>query len=223
MAISSRATEPSVAGRIAQALRARLKAGAYAPGQRLIESELCEAFSVSRGPVREALRQLVADGLLTQEHNRGARVPRLTRAEIGELYRVREVIEGLAARMAAEHIDRSGNREKLRRLAAEMEATVASGDMAPYDVLNERLHALIVALADSPLLTRLFDQLTISAMRLQFRPLLVPEQPRRSHEEHRPIIAAIDAGRPDAAEQAMREHIRATRGSLDALADDVFG
>ena len=217
------AVEHSATERIARALRDQLRAGRYAPGQRLIEAELCESFSVSRGPVREALRQLVADGLVTQTHNRGVRVPRLTRSEIEDLYRVREVVEGLAARMAAERIARPGSVEQLRRLADDMEATIASNNVAAYYGLNERLHDLIVQLADAPLLRRLFEQLSVPTFRLQFKHLLIPERAQLSHGEHRPIVEAILAGRAQAAETAMRRHIRASREALNKISDEFFG
>jgi DNA-binding GntR family transcriptional regulator len=222
-AAKSPASEQSAATRIAHMLRERLRAARYAPGQRLVEADLCAEFSVSRGPVRTALRQLVADGLLTEEHNRGVRVPRLTRSEIEDLFRVREVVEGLAARMAAERIGRGGKTKQLTQLADEMEAAIATRSSAAYYDLNERLHNLIFELADAPLLSRLFDQLSVPSFRLQFIHLLGPDRSQLSHHEHRPIIAAILAGKPEAAEKAMRQHIRRSREAFDRISDDSFG
>ncbi|MET4575945.1 GntR family transcriptional regulator [Ottowia thiooxydans] len=215
--------EGSAANRIARTLREQLRKGRYASGQRLIESELCETFGVSRGPVREALRQLVADGLLTQEHNRGVRVPRLTRAETLDLYRVREAVESLAARMAAERIELPGHARQLQQLSREMDEAVAKRDVTAYAGLNDRLHALLVEQAGSSALRRIVEQLSIPAFRLQFLPLLNPDRALRSHSEHCPIIEAVLTGQADDAEESMRAHIRKSRESLEQIPDDHFG
>jgi len=213
----------SAAARIANTLRDQLRSGRFASGQRLIEAELCDTFGVSRGPVREALRQLVADGLLTQEHNRGVRVPRLTRAETEELYRVREVVEGLAARMAAERIALPGHAGVLRRLSRQMDEAVKARDVTSYHQLNDELHWLLVEQAGSGTLRRLVETLGIPAFRLQFIGLLNPERALRSHAEHRPVIEAVLAGRGDEAESLMRAHIRMSREGLNSVPDDHFG
>src|SRR5919204_2708887 len=94
--------------RAADGIRERLLAGDYAPGQRLIEVELVEELQVGRNTVREALARLASDGVVKIEPHRGASVPRLSVKELEELYAVREVLEGLAARLAALNIRERG-------------------------------------------------------------------------------------------------------------------
>src|SRR5690606_40520336 len=87
---------------ICDGIKSRIHRGGYAPGQRLIEVDLAEQFAVGRGRIREAFKTLVGEGYLEFVKNRGVYVRRFSRAEILEMGRVREVLEGLSARLAAE-------------------------------------------------------------------------------------------------------------------------
>lgn len=212
----------SAVDRVVQGLRAGLRGGRYAPGQRMIEADLTAAFGVSRGTVREAMRRLVAEGALSQEHNRGIRVRRMSRGDVSALYRVRESLEGLAARLAAENVMRAGHRPRLRQLRAALEAAVRAADVQRYDELNEELHATVVQLGGNEPLGSLVQQLRVPIFRLQFRQLHALERARRSHEDHLRLISAIVSGDGDAAEAAMRAHIRNSAAYLDAMPDELF-
>jgi DNA-binding FadR family transcriptional regulator len=112
---------------VAAAIRAALVRGDYAPGQRLVEAELCSTYDASRATVREALRQLASDGLVELEPHKAARVRLVTLDEAIELAEVRLAVESLIAAKAAERITPEGAAE-LRRLGQEMRSAVTAFD-----------------------------------------------------------------------------------------------
>ena len=211
----------SAVDRVVDAIRDRLKTGDYAPGHHLVESELTQEFGVSRGPVREAFRRLEAEGLLTIEHNRGIRVRRLSQQDIVSMYQAREVLEGLAARLAAARIGEADFRVRLRKLQSEMNAAIRRDDVDHYYGLNEALHALIIEIGGNSFLHSMVEQLRIPAMRLQFRQRNQLERSRRSHEDHKPLVLAILAGDQDEAERRMRDHIQHSAQYVNGLLTPV--
>jgi DNA-binding GntR family transcriptional regulator len=207
--------ELSMVDVIVDHIREGLGSGRYSPGQRLIESDITEALGVSRGPLREALRRLAAEGLLEITHHRGARVRTFDRRELMGIFELREVLEGLAARSAARAVKSDSTlANRLRELAAEMNAATKAGRLQQYVGLNQELHDLIVDAADNPQLATLVRQLQTPTLRLVFRGILDRDMTRRSNAEHAKIIAAITAGDEEAAERAMRRHIRASREAV---------
>lgn len=180
--------------------------GDYAPGQRLVEAELCAVFGASRATVREALRLLAGDGLIELEMHRTARVRRLSVAEAIEIAEVRVVVESFIARRAAERITRRQAAE-LIDIAAGMRQGVESFDRMAYSELNELLHRRIAEIAAndaaSAVVRRLRTQLTSFNMRLS----LFPGRPLATLVEHERLVEAIAAADPDQAEEAMRHHV----------------
>lgn len=144
--IDDRTQPESGAALVADAIRAALVRGDYAPGQRLVEADLCATYEASRATVREALRQLVSDGLVEIEPHKAARVRLVTLDEAIELAEVRMAVESLIAARAAERITPDGASE-LRRLGAEMRAALSSFDPLGYSALNEQLHVTIGRIA----------------------------------------------------------------------------
>ncbi|OBC01029.1 hypothetical protein A5784_02090 [Mycobacterium sp. 852013-50091_SCH5140682] len=194
------------------ALRHRLSAGRYAPGDRLTEVELAEELGVSRTPVREALQRLHADGLVSRA-GRGAVVAGLSTKERRDLYQVREVLEQLAARSAAQ---RQSDGElapvvlkNLRLKAEAINEAVAAGEPREVAQRNFELHRQIAEAADNPMLHdflgRAWDRIAVSAV----SNLTDPEWAATVSEQHDAIIDAIAAGDPDAAAAAMAHHIHA--------------
>ena len=197
----------SAVERLAKSIRSSVRTGRLVADQRLVEADLTKSFGVSRSTVREAIRLLVAEGLLTQEPNRSTRVRKMSEVEVIDLTRVRETLEGLAARMAAENIGRTGNKEALRTLFDAMAASIAAADIETYYDQNEQLHALILQMSCNLPLSRLVKQLRISAFRVQFWKVGQTELSKRSHSDHERVIQAILCGNADLAEAEMRRHV----------------
>lgn len=209
--------------RVVQEIRRGIKQGRFVPGQRLIEADLTRALGVSRGPLREAMSRLAGDGLVTIEPNRGATVRALTRAEVRSIATIREVLEGLAARLAAAHIDAGDNRAQFKRVWAEMASDKARANTTHYVEANERFHTTIMQMSGNLPLAQLLEQLRTPLYRFQFRSRLVGEALARGYEDHAQVAEAILAGDPERAERAMRRHLRNSARLVDSLPDDAYG
>lgn len=193
---------------VVERIREALLSGRLALGQRLIEADMTQEFGISRGPWREAMRRLAAEGIVELVPNRGALVRRLSRQDIIDRFRIRQSLEGLAASLTASRMTEPGQRERFRA-ALQLPGPKAPDAEAPR-AANFRLHRAIAEGAGNPQLLELITQLWGAELR-------GPEHAaywRESAAEHARIVDAILAGDPVAAEQAMRQHLGAV---LDRL------
>lgn len=179
--------------------------GHFTPGTRLGEENVADLFGVSRTPVREALQRLEARGLLTVGAGRSLVVTQLTHSQVLELYAMREILEGSAARFAAQHAS-DAEIALLRRLHKDfIDAWGAPDRLVP---LNRRFHQAICDAAHNRYLSQTLKEMNDAFALLQSNTFRIPNRPRESNAEHLRIVDAIAAHDPDRAEQAAREHIR---------------
>jgi DNA-binding GntR family transcriptional regulator len=209
----------TVVDNITDHIRDGIKHGRFAPGQRLVESDLTAELGVSRGPLREGLSRLASEGHLIIEPFRGAVVRKWTRQDIVDLFDVREVLEGQAAQLAAGSADLVA-RKALLSSVKKVRPTV---DPQGYLTHNASFHEQIAALSSNALLQRLLEQLSTNAYRLQFRQVVVNADRRRPLADHLAIAEAITSGDGRAAERAMRKHISGSRDLTLATSDSAFG
>jgi DNA-binding GntR family transcriptional regulator len=200
--------DSSAVERVIAYIRHGIRDGHLAPGQRLIESDLQAALRVSRGPIREAVRRLAAENILRVELHKGARVRQLTQEEIRAIYDVREVLEGLACRLAAQNPEFPDAR--LKALEKEYDRN-SDGTARSYLAYNESFHRLIVQSSRNPELIRLVENLQIPSFLLLVHVVTDAASITRARAEHRPIVKAILRRDGPAAERAMRAHIRNTK------------
>ncbi|MEW1644901.1 MULTISPECIES: GntR family transcriptional regulator [unclassified Streptomyces] len=198
-------TEPlgAVRERVLANLRQEIIAGRLGPGDRLVERELADRFGVSRVPVREAIRALVAEGFVHFETPRRAVVRRLTPNDVRELFELREALEVSAAGLAASRAtpeELAEVAELLDRAAAATEA----GDAEVITDVNSRLHDSIVTLAGNTLLTAALEPV---AGRLRWMTRRNEEWPQLL-VEHRELYEAIASGDPDRARAQALAHVR---------------
>jgi DNA-binding GntR family transcriptional regulator len=196
----------STVEQVISALKEGVKTARYAPGQRIIEPQLMSELNVSRGSVREALRRLAAEGLVEWERYKGASIIRMSRQQVVDFMDLRELLEGHAARLAANRIDDQG-----RKAFAALERSRGAGSTIPsyYDDYNNNFHDLILRVSGNLALPDALNQIRLPIMRLQFnRILLLPNQIKLSRRDHNKIVRAIAKGDGDGAETAMRNHIR---------------
>ncbi len=188
-------------------IRAAIRDGSLAPGERVTETDLAARFGVSRTPVRQAIARLEAEGLLTHEPRRGLSVARPDHQQVVELYVMREVLEGAAARLAAQHASETEIAAMAEILAAE---PAAFGDAAALAAINQRLHGMLYLAAHNRYLLRSLEQL---AATMSLLPTLLTRDGRAeaAHAEHRAILKAIAKRNGDAAEAAARAHARAAQ------------
>lgn len=192
---------------VTETLIARIQRGDFAPGQRLVETQLMGELGVSRNLLREAIRSLAEARLVEYRHNTGASIRRLTPQDIRHIYETREPLEGMAARLAALRAD-DADRAELTRLTDELDAAIEATDGRLFVHLNSAFHARIIAAARNPDMADLVGRLSIPLMRFQFITAIDRHAIRRSQEDHRKIASAIVAGHEDMAEKAMRAHMR---------------
>ena len=190
---------------IVERLREDILAGRLEPGSRLIEGDLTVRFAVSRGPVREGLRRLSADGLIEHWPHRGAVVRRLTEREIHELFLIRIEMEALGARLAAT----AEAPDQRARFAASIEPIYSDAQRNPCDYLKENaaFHDAVMALADNVELRDLAGRLRLPLIMAQVGDVLTAPVLEASVREHRLIAAAIVDRDPAAASARMREHL----------------
>ncbi|MEU0742935.1 GntR family transcriptional regulator [Streptomyces sp. NPDC006134] len=200
-----------LAERAYEELKGAVLAGRLSPGDALSVPALAAQMGISRSPVREAVQRLIHDGLATHVAHRGAVVATVDIEDVRQLYVVREVMEGLAARLATERLD-AARVAGLRELLERHEAQVASGfDERTHTDMDMAYHRLIREAAGNSHLTAALDTVQGKAHLALHSLWRSPEGARLAVEEHRRIFEAMVSGDPDAAERAAREHIRRLR------------
>ena len=187
-------------------LRRAIISGQLLPGERLLEEDLSARLGLGRAAVRMALVRLEHDGLVERERHRGARVRRVSESEAVEILEARAALEGLAARHAALNAGDAAV-DELRGIVAEMHELRERGDLLGVSNANARLHGLILEASRHETAKRLSQTLSSQLVRFQYRTVLLPGRPERSHAEHTEIMEAIAAHHPKAAEDAMRRHL----------------
>ena len=204
----------------AQRIRDMVVAGELVPGQRLVEPDLAGQLDVSRASLREAFRALEAEGLVKMERYKGASVRRLDATELTELFEIRELLEGLAARRAASVLGRPPHRARLLAMREAMtKAARAPGGVQAYGVLNRDFHDLVLAAAGSEQLSALTSHIRPPAIvRILHQRLAEGEAVARSMEEHNAIFEALLDGDGAKAEAAMRRHIRSSMRTVPMIA-----
>lgn len=211
-------------------IRDKMLRGSLPTGSRISDFTICKQLGISRAPIREAISQLVSEGLVEQIPHYGSFVKRLSYKELDELFELREMLESHAASKAAERIGPEGIQE-LRKLCDEMLAVIEGiragglkdleGDLLTRQIRNDvAFHLLIMRVADRPkhlqvvsdlrILTNLFSQRGREGSRNAIRQLT------RAHSEHCKIVEALESGEATLTSKRMATHIR--KGKEAALA-----
>lgn len=182
-----------------------IRSGALAPGARLRETELADRLGISRTPVREAIRQLEADGLVAHLPRQGATIRSLDHAEVVELYEMRAVLEGTAARLAA----RAASDIELAELTA-LNTELADAPAGPQaKELNRQFHRMMLESARNRFLLKSMNALQKTLLILGPTTLADPSRAVSAVAEHAAVISALKARDGAAAEAAMRAHVDA--------------
>lgn len=187
-------------------LRTHVLDGTLLPGTRLIELQLAEQYSVSRATVRIAIGELVKEGLVDHEPNRGAIVRRVDLAEAIRITEVRGLLEGfMAARAAAQAT--TEQRQELLELIREMHESVEARQLARYSELNTALHRRIHEISQHEVAAALVQNLRNRAVHHDFRLALVPGRAAESLPQHVAVVDAIIEGDAARAQSAMQAHL----------------
>lgn len=192
------------------------------PGERLVERDLIEKTGVSRATIREVLRQLTAEGLVTVIPQRGAVVVELTRKEAADLYEVRTMLEGLAARLFAER----ATDEQVKELRAQVDVLrsafdeVDSADQRIQTMLDvkDRYYDVFLAGCGNDQIRSIHEGLQARVRLMRATSLGQPDRPGQTLTEIDAVVTAIEARDPQAAEEAAKTHVeRAAEQGLEGL------
>lgn len=198
--------------RIAEGIRAGILTGEYPPGTRIRQEDIAARFGASRLPVREALRLLEHEGLVTVVANTGAWVARLTLAECEEIYQMRERLEPLLLRYSAPGL----GEDDLTELAELARTMAADDDTDTFLALDREFHLATYAQASTSQLGELVRKLwnTTVPYRRAYVASMAADSRRIAHEEHHLLVAALRDRDIEDAERVLSGHIRRTRRQL---------
>ena len=213
---------------VLERLRALILTGEYGPDERLVEEQLAERLGVSRTPVRQALTMLEAEGLVEIAPNRGATVCSFSIADVWDIYDLRAVLEGHAARRAAGRIV-DGELGRLRELAGEMEGLAGRFEDHEEETrtlvgLNQEFHSIIVEAGRNRRLQHLINRTVEIPLMFKAFFWYTPHERVISNHYHRQILGALERGDADRAEIIMREHVYEGRDFvIRALEEEMNG
>lgn len=220
----SNSEKPSREG-IVKLLRDAIYSGHLPPGMRLIESELTEKMQISRTPLREAIRQLEAEGLIKVVPNKGATVVTYSSNDIKEIYRICAVLEGMAASLAVENLTLS-ELDKIKSIQARMESGELQVERLKWFLANRELHSVYLRCCQSPRLLKLIKQQINQLDRYWFILLSIPGMMEQTISQHKEIIQAFDKRDPDLVRRLVEDHIFSVGlllvGHLESIYPAVF-
>ncbi|WP_160297791.1 GntR family transcriptional regulator [Devosia chinhatensis] len=210
-------TPAPVRRQVAEIIRTAITSGRFAPGQRLIEKDLCELTGVSRPSVREALRQLETDGLIEVIPHKGPSVARLTREDAAGIYQVRGALEALAAQSFAS-VATDAEVAQLRNAVTALKAAYGTEDVEQILVAKHAFYQILFAGAGNPTIPALLRTLTDRITLLRRVTLSSPQRGAASLAEIDVILDAIERRDAAAAHAATLHHINeASKSALQAL------
>lgn len=210
---------PPIRDQIASILRAAIVNLDFHPGQLLVERELCELTGASRPSVREALRQLEAEGLVESRNGRGTMVRVLTVAEVHHLYEVRAELEGLAARLFCERASEQ-HRDDLAASLAELRTATGEGSSTSILAAQGAFYIALFEGARNPVLDHVLQGLQVRVAQLRAVTLTVPGRAEESLREFEQILAAIGTGDAEAARRTAIAHVRAAGEVMARVASE---
>jgi len=199
-------------------LRASIISLQRTPGQRLSEAELARELGVSRTPIREAIIQLRADGLVEVTPQLGSFVSKISLRNVREAQFAREALECAAIRIAAQRIDDAAD-ERLRQNIALQRAAETSADLEQFYRLDEEFHREVVATSGYPGISELLDRSRAHLNRVRRLSLPVPDVIDELIDQHSAVLAALERNDSDQAEATLRHHLRGVYRVLEPLRD----
>ncbi len=192
---------------IVDILKEEITGGSFSPGQRLVEAQLGERFGFTSYKIRQALRQLEAEGFVKVIPNVGAMVSELSQKDVEHSYDLMAALEGLSVREATPFIT-ANHLQALEALIDRMETVE---DPLLFYRLNDEFHSLVASLSENERLIRFADNLRIHVRRFGSEVFYNPVQRGASRKEHRKIFDAIRDAKPEKAERLVREHYLKTK------------
>jgi DNA-binding GntR family transcriptional regulator len=202
-------------GQTLATLRKRIVEGDYPQGLKLIEQDLAQEFGTSRPMLREILSDLENLGLVEKLPNRGTTVRRISSQSLLEIMEIREVLEGLAARLAAKNSQPEDWQDLAKEFGGPFEQLVKNQEFEKYLELISTFRDRMVAAARSEELSKLIFSMYAKIQIIQRRIVILPGRIQQAIEEHRAVLAAIMEGNPEKAEKMKRLNMKTARRYLE--------
>ena len=181
----------------------------FKPGEKIIEEKLSRQLNVSRTPLREALRRLEKEGFIENISRRGCYVKKMSAEEMLKIYEIREVLEGLGARLASGKISPEKFKE-LEKIVKEMGDCIKRDDYVKYNERDLKFHKIIISESGNPLLEQIMERFSLQTKSFFINSKTFPSKlkERRALKEYKQIINSLKNGSPVLAEKVARRHIR---------------
>lgn len=213
--------DASLRNKVFKYIKSQIINGKYVPGESLVESKLAEELGVSRTPIREAIRLLELEGLVETTPNKGAIVLGISPKDVEDIYAIRILVEGLAARWAAERMGPADKKE-LKKTLDLMEFFVQKEDLDEVAELDMKFHQIIYEASGSKILNLTLSNLHQYVQLARLESLRVPERISKTMAEHQAILESFLAGDPDQAEKTLTDHVRKAFLNITVKKDDLF-
>ena len=207
--------------KILETIRDAILKGSLKPGERVSEPELAERFGISRTPIREAFRQLESEGYLEVIPRKGAVVASLSERDVEEFYAIKIILEGFAARMAAENLS-DKDIDRLEAINTKLQKLADEGDVKNFFKVHDEFHEVFIKAAGNDKLLELINQLVMKFKRLRLASLSRPGRMEVSVKEHQQLIDAFKRHDGHGADSLVRH--TATIGAealIDSMPEDV--
>jgi DNA-binding GntR family transcriptional regulator len=207
---------------VARAITDNIMIGRYVPGQRFIEGDLARDLQVGRGTVREALKHLSAERIISLEPHRGAYVRVLTKDEALELLQVLTALHGLAVTLAAARIDHGDNRKKLTAAYARLRADGAKSDRVQHSTDRNSFYDVIFEIAQNRELWRIYPAIPTQILRMQVHPFLSKADFDELFADYRLLYDALLNGDGKKARKLFELHARHRAAQFESLPPQAF-
>ncbi|OHX14679.1 GntR family transcriptional regulator [Chromobacterium sphagni] len=200
---------------VTESLRRRILSGEFADGQQLRQEALSNEYGVSRVPVREALRQLEAEGLIQIIDHKGALVSKLSLEDVLELLEVRSMLEGSLLK-AAIPCQTQADHDAAQQTLREFEVALNNNDVRHWGEINSRFHLALYRAAKRPNTLALIEQLHNKTDRYTRMQILFTRTMERAHEEHTRLLEMCRKGKAEEAAEFLRYHILSAGHALES-------
>lgn len=198
--------DASLRNKVFKYIKSQIINGRYRPGESLVESKLAEELGVSRTPIREAIRLLELEGLVETIPNKGAIVVGISPKDVEDIYAIRMLVEGLAARWATERMTPLDKKE-LQKINDLMEFYSQKGDIDEVSELDNKFHQIIFEASGSKILNLTLSNLHQYVQLARFESLKAPNRLDQTMAEHHAVLESFLKGSPEEAEKTLIKHV----------------
>lgn len=204
--------------KVYRVLKTEIVKGAIKPGTKLLEGKIAEQMGISRTPVREALRELAAEGFVKMNPNQGMIVNNASIEDVQNVLQIRGVLEGLAARLAIKMISEEEIKE-LEKYQKQMEYYTKKDDVLAFSEMDAEFHELILNICGNNKLIQIRKNISDQAHRYRIRSLSIPGRLKYSLKEHQEIVEALKRKDAEQADRLSQKHIENVLANILAHKD----